>query len=600
MSVTRQELLRLFSKPLPSSRTGVFYNTFSYQTKISPESIGVYIAAITNPGDTIIDTFGGSGSTAVAALLCEHPTELMKCLAQELGVNPKWGPRNAVLYELGTYGSFATRTLTNRLAASDYKTAVDDFLKKAEALTAGLYDAIDPTGAVGTIRYVLWSEYIKCPHCGKEMSYFECCTSRNPVVFKEVVSCPSCGTTSSIDTCSPVIEEYFDRLLKKRIQRKKRAIAWVYGQTGNWKWDRPVNESDEAFLSRINRLPFDKNDAPRMIQWGDLWRSGYHLGITHLHHFYTQRNYIVMDRLWRLASTYEGNVADALHLLLLSYNASHCTMMTRVVAKKNSKDFVLTGAQSGVLYISRIPVEKNILSGLKRKAKPFYEAYQLLETCSGRIVINNSSSEELQECSASIDYAFTDPPFGDFIPYAEVNQINELWLPKLTDRGKELIISSAQGKGVDKYCAMLGRVFSEIARVLKPERFATIVFHAAKANVWNAFGDAIDKSGLNICLTTILNKTQSSFKQIVSPDSVQGDPMLLLKKTRRVQHGKDHPQDRVLEKMIESIHGSEEVDERRVYSLYVNTCLKSGVPILFDAKEAYRKIEEKMAGSRHD
>lgn len=32
--------------------------------------------------------------------------------------------------------------------------------------------------------------------------------------------------------------------------------------------------------------------------------------------------------------------------------------MTRVVAKRNAKDFVLTGAQSGVLYISKLPVEK--------------------------------------------------------------------------------------------------------------------------------------------------------------------------------------------------------------------------------------------------
>ena len=600
MSVTQQDLQRLFLKPLPSSRAGAFYNTFSYQTKISPESIGVYIAAITNPGDTIIDTFGGSGSTAIAALLCEHPTETMKCLAQKLGVNPKWGRRNAILYEIGTYGSFASRTLTNRLPAEDYKTAVDDFLRKAEGLVAEYYDAIDPKGGEGTIRYVLWSEYVKCPHCGKELSYFESGTSRNPVVFRETVSCPSCGTVSPVDSCETITEEYFDRLLNKKVLRKKRDIAWVYGQTGNWKWDRPVNDSDVATFARINQLPFNEGDTPREIQWGDLWRSGYHFGITHLHQFYTQRNYIVLDRLWRLASTYKGDVSDALHLLLLSYNASHCTMMTRVVAKKNSKDFVLTGAQSGVLYISRIPVEKNILSGLRRKSKSFYDAYRMLEPCSGRVVINNSSSEELLESNASIDYAFTDPPFGDFIPYAEVNQINELWLSRVTDRGKELIISSAQGKGVDEYGAMLARVFSEIARVLKPEKFATIVFHAAKANVWNAFGKAIDKSGMNICLTTILDKTQSSFKQIVSPDSIQGDPMLLLKKARHLQHITEHPQEQVFEKLIRSICGSDDVDERRVYSLYVNMCLKSGVPVLFDAKEAYRKIEEKMAGVHYE
>lgn len=68
---------KLFSKPLPSSRSGAFYNTFPYPTKISPEAIAVYIACVTNPGDMVLDSFSGSGSTGVAALLCEHPTERM-------------------------------------------------------------------------------------------------------------------------------------------------------------------------------------------------------------------------------------------------------------------------------------------------------------------------------------------------------------------------------------------------------------------------------------------------------------------------------------------------------------------------------------------
>ena len=71
----------LFKRPLPSARSGAFFNTFSYPTKISPESIAVYIAATTKPGETVLDTFGGSGSTGIAALLCEHPTDRMKELA---------------------------------------------------------------------------------------------------------------------------------------------------------------------------------------------------------------------------------------------------------------------------------------------------------------------------------------------------------------------------------------------------------------------------------------------------------------------------------------------------------------------------------------
>ena len=126
-----RNLEKLFSKPLPSTRGGSFYNTFPYPTKISPEAIAVYIASATNPDDTVLDAFAGSGSTGIAALLAEHPTEKMQETANALGVEPIWGKRNAILYEIGTYAAFATKTITNRLTAAEYARAVDDFIKNS-------------------------------------------------------------------------------------------------------------------------------------------------------------------------------------------------------------------------------------------------------------------------------------------------------------------------------------------------------------------------------------------------------------------------------------------------------------------------------------
>ena len=129
-----QEPARLYTNPLQSSRSGILYHTFPYPTKISAESIAVSIACSTRPGDTVLDAFAGSGSTGMAALLCQHPTEQMLRLAQRLGVEPQWGARNAVLYEIGTYASFATRTLLNHLPAVEFRAAADAFLQAAAEL----------------------------------------------------------------------------------------------------------------------------------------------------------------------------------------------------------------------------------------------------------------------------------------------------------------------------------------------------------------------------------------------------------------------------------------------------------------------------------
>lgn len=585
MSEIMQSFEQLFSKPLPSSRSGAFYNTFPYPTKISPESIAVYIACVTQPGETVLDTFAGSGSTGIAALLCEHPTKKMVELAKGLGVTPAWGKRNSILYEIGTYASFATRTLTNRLKSTDYARVVDDYISKAEKMTSVMYAAKDPDGNLGTIRYAIWSEVLVCPNCGAEIEYFESGTSRNPVSFSNRILCPRCHKAHAVEDMPFATEYYFDKMLGKTISRKKRRIAWVYGSTDEKNWNRAGTKEDEQLLQIIDD-EFKPEDSPREIEWGDLYRTGYHYGITHLHHFYTIRNYAVMSRLWKLAETYPECEADALKLLLLSYNSTHCTLMTRVVAKHNAKDFVLTGAQSGVLYISKLPVEKNILLGLRRKAKPFEEAYKLLENCTGTVEVRNRSSAKMAESNQSIDFAFTDPPFGDFIPYAEVNQINELWLPAVTERSEEVIISNAQNKDIDLYRNMLTDVFSELGRVIKPDRYIAVVFHAAKASVWKAFSEAIQRAGLEIILSSMLDKTQASFKQVVSKASVQGDPLFLLKKSGQIKDARQSDIKILKQVLAENPHKTE-LEMRHCYSQYIGKCMENGISISMDAKKVY-------------
>lgn len=576
----------LYSKPLPSSRSGAFYNTFPYPTKISPEAIAVYIACSTNPGDLVLDAFAGSGSTGVAALLCEHPTERMRKIAKDLNVTPVWGSRNAVLYEIGTYASFAIKTILSRLSSREFTIAVDSFLKKAQDLVGGLYEAIDLAGDTGTIRYVIWSEVLECPSCHSEISYFEHGTSRDPVRFKDEIVCPYCKKVHHVEEMPFTTEEHYDRLLHKQVSRKKRVPAWIYGTTNGYNWDRQATEADAAYIAQIEST-CDVDDVPQEIQWGELHRAGYHYGITHLHHFYTARNYIVMSKLWKLAETYPEKISDALKLLLLSYNASHCTLMTRVVAKKNAKDFILTSAQSGVLYISKLPVEKNILLGLKRKVKPFAETYAKLQNCTGQITIHNGSSTKMKENNDSIDFIFTDPPFGDFIPYAEVNQINELWLPKVTNRKDEVIISASQGKDVFTYQELLTQVFSEINRVLKPNHYASIVFHAAKAKVWDVFSEAITGARLQIVHTNILDKTQASFKQVVSDGSVQGDPLFLLKKSLARKNTSRLTDEEVLHSLLADHISDPDFDNRKCFSWYINRCLELGIDVTMDAKQVY-------------
>ena len=152
-----------------------------------------------------------------------------------------------------------------------------------------------------------------------------------------------------------------DAILELNHRVRTCSPVYVYGSTGKRTWSRPATEHDMAVLRHIENQPVP-DSVPRVaIPWGDLYRRGYHTGITHVHHFYTRRNLIAFGRLWERVSNYDKHLRQALRFWLLSYNSSHTTTMTRVVAKDGQDDLVVTGAQPGVLYVSGLPVEKTSL-----------------------------------------------------------------------------------------------------------------------------------------------------------------------------------------------------------------------------------------------
>lgn len=344
------------------------------------------------------------------------------------------------------------------------------------------------------------------------------------------------------------------------------------------------------------------------VPWGDLYRSGYHEGITHLHHFYTRRNLIIFARLWEQAGRYTGALRHALRFWLLSYNASHATIMSRVVAKAGQDDLVTTSAQPGVLYVSGLPVEKNLFAGLRRKLVTIAQAFETIYGLTGKVTVRQQSSCHVILPDGSIDYVFTDPPFGGNIPYAEVNFINEAWLENLTDRREEIIVSKHQGKSVADYEVLLSRALSEAHRILKPGGKSTIVFHSATAEVWNALQSAYHAAAFQVERASVLAKTQGSFKQVTTNGAVRGDPVLLLtkdpSKPRRTTAAL-HEQCvwQVATRLREEARSYADPDEQtaqRLYSRLVTHFLTQHQEVPLDADTFYQWLAAKRAAEVRD
>jgi 16S rRNA G966 N2-methylase RsmD len=570
----------MYGSPFPASRTGALYNAFSYPTKISPEAIGLFIATHTAPGDTILDVFSGSGTTGVASLLCERPTAEMIAMADKMGLRPEWGPRHAHLVDIGTLGCFVSRVLTTPPDPSEFQRAALTMISDAEARLEGLYDAVDPHGAPGQIRHVIWSEVLVCPDCRSEHRLWDVAARRNPALFAKSFVCSSCNRSQDVECCERVEVAGVDVFGRESTTRLRLPVE-VHGTTGSKKWSRPVCEADDH-VGGWRRYALPDAAPDRDIEWGELRRSGYHAGLDRLHHFYTPRNFLAVATCMELARQYPEPLASALRFLVLSYNASHSTLMTRIVAKKGQPDFVLTGAQSGVLYVSGLPVEKNVLIGLRRKVKVIGEAFRLLHGAQGTVRVHNQSSESLPLPDKSVDYVFTDPPFGDYIPYAELNQINELWLEDVTDRRSETVVSKSGGKDEDHYQRSMSKVFVEVSRVLRDHGRATVVFHSAHARIWRALTEAYESANLRVRKTSVLDKLQASFKQVVSTISVKGDPLILLEKSSEALVVNKHDAD-IFAGIKSDFQKSASQDVRPYFSRYAAECLAAGRSVSLDA-----------------
>jgi 16S rRNA G966 N2-methylase RsmD len=581
----------LYARALPATRTGSLYGAFPYPTKISPDAAALFIAAHTKPGDTVFDGFAGSGTTGLAALLCENPSSQLQAEAKRLGLNVQWGARNAVLYELGALGAFVAKTMTNPPDPKVFRKAAEQILKDAERDLGWMYQVAGPDGSKGSIRYLIWSDVLRCPACRRDATLWDACVSREPAEIASTFTCPSCRHEVARDQVERRSETKHDDVLDKRVESRKRQAVWVYGTSGTKTWSRPVTDQDRELLKRIAATPVP-DSVPRVaIPWGDLYRSGYHQGITHLHQFYTRRNLIVFGRLWEFAERYAGGLRDALRFWLLSYNASHATIMTRVVAKSGQKDLVITSAQPGVLYVSGLPVEKNLMSGLRRKLKTIDAAFTTIRGRKGLVEVHQGSSCAVKLADGSIDYVFMDPPFGGNIPYAEINFINEAWLGRYTDRTEEAIVSADQEKTLAEYQTLLTAALGEVHRLLKPAGKATLVFHSASADVWNALQAAYTDGGLSVECAGVLGKTQGSFKQVTTAGAVRGDPVLLLSRSEARTKTLSRNVWKVAEQLRREASNALDPDEQtvqRLYSRLVTHYLTLHQQVPLDAESFYR------------
>ena len=592
-----------YASDVSEGKNNPIYNAHSYHTKVPHPAIMRYILHYTQPGDIIFDGFAGTGMSGVAAQLCGNPTsELKYSIEKEFSSfglqNPKWGIRKAIGGDLSPVASFIDYNYNTPIDIDDFQTKTENYILAVEAECGWMYETKHTDGKSGRINYTVWSDVFICPNCSSEIIFYDVAIDESTSSVKDEFVCGNCKSIQSKSTVEKAMITVYDKSINETIRQIKTVPVLLSYNVGKKKFFKRPDKYDQSIIDKIEEsvIPF-WFPTDRMPEGGESRRND-DGGFTNAHHFYTKRN------LWVLAAMLKHIGTSLRHLLVLnSISQTLCSKLVRYNLGNRGN-----GTLSGTLYMPSLIAETNVLKVFKGKSEDFTKAYHLI--VSQNLIYTNSATNIGNLTDSSIDYIFTDPPFGANIMYSELNYLWEVWLKVKTNNQKEAIENKVLGKSLLDYQDLMAQCFTEYFRLLKPGKWMTVEFSNTSAAVWNGIQTALQKAGFIIANISALDKQQGSFKAVNTVTAVKQDLVIsCYKPSKEFEHkfnivqGEVAVWDFVLEHLqhlpshIKKENSTTAIIERSPKILFdrlITFYLMRGLPVPIDARDFQEGLKQRF------
>ncbi len=503
------EVTEPYATDVSEGKNNPIYNAHSYHTKVPHPAIMRYILHYTQPGDIVFDGFAGTGMTGVAASLVEK--------RQDKLISPYGeGKRFSICGDLSPIASLISNTFSEKPKTHLIRNELNNIINSTEAEIKWMYEVEHDNNVKGVIDNTIWSDVFLCENCQKDLIFWDAVVDyENKVVDSKEIYCPYCNHLHNRSQLERKYESNFDNALNKVTKSAVAVPVLIEYRVGKKRYKRKPNESDIELINRINNLEEDKFTFPKnRMMIGREARRNDKLGITHSHHYYSKRNLYTL-------SVFYSKIKESPHFI------EHLPILTASIARAtltNRFRFRGTGGLSGTLYIPSLKIERAVIPLLKSKAKDIYKA-EMVKNWSARtnLVSTQSTSNYFNLSDNSIDYIFTDPPFGSNIYYSELNFLTEEWMNIFENISKEAIENTGHNKSFNDYINIMSECFRTYFRVLKPGKWMTVEFSNTSATVWNGIQTTLQNAGFIISNVAGLDRKQGSFKTVTTATAVKQD-----------------------------------------------------------------------------
>jgi DNA modification methylase len=425
----------------PSTYKGI-YAMHKYWSKKPPNIVAYFIEKYSKKGDLVLDPFSGYGVTGIEAL--------------RLGRKP-------ILIDLNLIATFISRVIINPLNLNEVKNTFKFLQEKVKPQIDALYK-------------------IPCPHSEDHYAIVTHAIHQNGAIRKIWFECPNC------------------KLKKGEMVPSEKDLRTYYQLTSE----------DIPFWFPQNIKLFNN---PRINSRADM-------SITE---FFTPRNLYAMSILYHeIENISEPNIRDFFKFVFTGAlpQMSNMVFVVKNRGKFNGKSYESKEEVGSWVIGYWIPSEhfeinvwrcfetryKKVLKGKKEATEvlnnvTIVESYNELMSTKGNAIISTASATDLSFLpDESVDYIFTDPPHGDRIPYLELSALWASWLKVDLDFKNEIVVSDAKerSKDINDYKELLYKSFKEMHRVLKDDKFASIIFNNLDDETWLSFLDIVTSSGFEI------------------------------------------------------------------------------------------------------
>jgi len=528
------------------------YLMHKYWARKPHNVVGEYIEHYSKKGEIVLDPFVGSGVTAIEAL--------------------KRG-RKAIAIDIDPIATFITRMTLKPINLKKFREAFKQIEKRVRKDVEKLYTTTCPNcGQPCLEAYIVWSEVVECNVCHERVTVARAakkgkslvCSSGHELNQNNVVDEKPIEIGCECEACLRKFKKRV-RFIRKRLgendtedierlsQISQQPIPYWYPKNVKLFYEdgRPFKKKE------TNNSVEDLFDRRSLIAHSIVYHEIQRIEDDHI------RDMMKLVFSSNLHNVSKLNVVHHLRLRMGVHPSRGWVMHSYWIPHVRIELPFWFYFKERFQHVLRGKKESNRLIAYYKEAKSFEDLKK-----DANILICTQSALLLNESPAriphdSVQYVFTDPPYGGSIQYMELSMIYASWLkgekndPRFDLKfDREITINENQQKGFDYYHKMLKASFERVFDALASGKWLTVTFHNTNIKIYNSIIKAAVLAGFDLEKIIYQSPAVVSAKALLQPyGSAVGDYYIRFRKPEKK----------------ETLLSESEIDKERYERIVVNT-----------------------------